>query len=886
MLVISHMYFNKSSKILYYLENGSNKFKEYISPLKIYVLDDILPKLKIIINSFYNLLSKFQTSANAAYNYDLLQLSKHISNMPINKFVNDMIHISRSEYHTLYGQKLIEIQFDRSLTPAFDMFTKLLEKNNISYYGKSLIDGLYDGDIPVSPHYSDRRIWYIDIEVKSDLGNMNIERASNPIISIQIYDSIFEKYFIWILLPKSKANIVMNSKYTVEEIENGKIFYFNSEVVMLCHFLSFVKQVNPNIFVGWYSNGFDIPYLLFRLKNNYIKLFNKFSLIKNLTPYIYAYNDKSTYGFDIPGIICLDYMDLYKKYSFENPSSWSLDYIAQINGIEGKTTAKGFMDYETDFDEFKTYIIQDVAILTELEKSRKFLTMMCNLQEIIHVPLDKMLKNSVLLELYFNQEATKRNIMIESFKPSNIESDSYKGALVLDAEDKTFENVIVLDFASLYPNIITTWNISPEMLIEDDTTTNVLNVGKLLLEEQEPYEIIKFSQDKVGFLPDVIRELLDMRLKYKKMAKEENDPDLKIIYDLKQKNYKIIINSIYGVLGFKRFSLYNYKCALAITTCARRTLRFVIEELDGTPIEYKNDIITPRIIYGDTDSVFIHITSNKISLTEQDLISISKILSDKINSQLPLLLEKYFEGDDYSVLKNTNKIELDKLFKKVRFFGVKKRYFGYDFNNQLIYHGVELARSDTPRVFQNRDLGGEGIFEDLFRLALDEQLTEEILLDYYEKIKTYPIDVLYIPKTVTTTDFSSYKVLPNHVRGIILWQKISNCKFSYSDKLRYYYVQFKSTEYDQLLREIFNISISHLNLKHCRQCLVIEKEHIDTFIKFQEKGIFEIDYYTLFEKQILAKLEQFSNLNGIINNVRNVLREDDDTVLKLFNFIG
>ena len=83
------------------------------------------------------------------------------------------------------------------------MFTKLLEKQYIILW-QSLIDGLYDGDIPVSPHYSDRRIWYIDIEVKSDLGNMNIERASNPIISIQIYDSIFEKYFIWILLQKVK----------------------------------------------------------------------------------------------------------------------------------------------------------------------------------------------------------------------------------------------------------------------------------------------------------------------------------------------------------------------------------------------------------------------------------------------------------------------------------------------------------------------------------------------------------------------------------------------------------------------------------------------------------------------------------------------------------
>ncbi len=883
--MISHMYFNKSSKILYYLENGSNKFKEYISPLKIYVLDDILPKLKIIINSFYNLLSKFQTSANAAYNYDLLQLSKHISNMPINKFVNDMIHISRSEYHTLYGQKLIEIQFDRSLTPAFDMFTKLLEKNNISYYGKSLIDGLYDGDIPVSPHYSDRRIWYIDIEVKSDLGNMNIERASNPIISIQIYDSIFEKYFIWILLPKSKANIVMNSKYTVEEIENGKIFYFNSEVVMLCHFLSFVKQVNPNIFVGWYSNGFDIPYLLFRFKNNYIKLFNKFSLIKNLTPYIYAYNDKSTYGFDIPGIICLDYMDLYKKYSFENPSSWSLDYIAQINGIEGKTTDKGFMDYETDFDEFKTYIIQDVAILTELEKSRKFLTMMCNLQEIIHVPLDKMLKNSVLLELYFNQEATKRNIMIESFKPSNIESDSYKGALVLDAEDKTFENVIVLDFASLYPNIITTWNISPEMLIEDDTTTNVLNVGKLLLEEQEPYEIIKFSQDKVGFLPDVIRELLDMRLKYKKMAKEENDPDLKIIYDLKQKNYKILINSIYGVLGFRKFPLYNRKYALAITTCARRTLRFVIEYCDNKHIEYNGHIVTSKVIYGDTDSVFIHLESTDIDLSESDLIAIADILSSEINHKLPELLAMYFEGDNPSLIKNTNTIELDKMFKRVRFFGVKKRYFGYDFKGKLIYHGVELARSDIPQIFQNRDLGGNGIFEDLFKMALDNKLTENVLLDLYDEIKSYPIDSIYIPKTVTTTNFSTYKVIPNHVRGIMLWQKISNLPFKYNDKLQYYYVQFKNGKYDDLIKKIFNVNVSHLSSKHRRVCMVIEKEHIDRFIEFINSGDCEIDYYTLFDKQILTKLEQFSDISVIINRVRNVLQQEDDSALKLFNVI-
>ena len=889
-MLITHLYYNKATQCIYYSEEDKDdKLKPYFQPFKIWIKQEDISKFNLIISKFYKILKQISNTKKWSPNYNnLLSISKIINNMSPQTFKKKMINITHSSYTTLYGELLAEIELHKDLISANNLFFKLLEKNNISYYGKSLKNGLYDGDISISPDYYKRKIWFFDIEVKSEIGNMDIERANNPIISIQVYDSKLKKYLIWMVVPENHRFFSKNKRIEIETVDDKILYYFNSEGDMLYHFIAVLRKLSPNILVGWYSNHFDIPYLLFRLKNQYPYLFKNLTLIDGILPYIYSHKRYSQYGFDIPGIVILDYMDLYKKYSFENPTSWSLDFIAQINGLEGKTESKGFMEYESNFDNFKKYIVRDVEILYELENKRNFIMMMCNLQEIIHVPLDKMLQNSILLDLYFNQEAYKKGIILNSYTGTSDDTpDSYKGALVLDSEDKTYENVIVLDFASLYPNIITTWNISPETLSEDDNNhNNVLNVGKLLIEEQEPYTTIKFDQTKLGFIPSVIRELLDSRLKYKQLAKSETDSELRNIYDLKQKNYKIIINSIYGVLGFKRFSLYNYKCALAITTCARRTLRFVIEELDGTPIEYKNDIITPRIIYGDTDSVFIHITSNKISLTEQDLISISKILSDKINSQLPLLLEKYFEGDDYSVLKNTNKIELDKLFKKVRFFGVKKRYFGYDFNNQLIYHGVELARSDTPRVFQNRDLGGEGIFEDLFRLALDEQLTEEILLDYYEKIKTYPIDVLYIPKTVTTTDFSSYKVLPNHVRGIILWQKISNCKFSYSDKLRYYYVQFKSTEYDQLLREIFNISVSHLNLKHRRQCLVIEKEHIDTFIKFQEKGIFEIDYYTLFEKQILAKLEQFSNLNGIINNVRNVLREDDDSVLKLFNFIG
>jgi DNA polymerase-2 len=209
--------------------------------------------------------------------------------------------------------------------------------------------------------------------------------------------------------------------------------------------------------------------------------------------------------------------------------------------------------------------------------------------------------------------------------------------------------------------------------------------------------------------------------------------------------------------------------------------------------------------------------------------------------------------------RTTLAVDVDKIFKKVKFFGVKKRYFGIDFEDKIITHGVEVVRKDTPAAIKK-------ILSQLFILALKNEIEEAHLIKSYEVLKELKLEDIAIFKNITKRNFNKYKTIPNQVRAIIVMQKLFNFEYNLNDSVLYYPIIFKDPKTFKIVSDVFNITPK--NNTELKASLAIEYEHVEKLKELIKENVVEIDYLTIFEKNILTRLEQFSETVKIIQKVR------------------
>ncbi|KAF2955828.1 DNA polymerase domain-containing protein [Marinitoga sp. 38H-ov] len=747
--------------------------------------------------------------------------------------IKDYIEVD-FDWKDIYGKRLINTTLD---VPYYKLkrIIEDMEKKNINVYGKDIMN-IFNKNISENP--DDKKIWFLDIEVDSE----NIENYNENIISITFYDT-FKKEFIALIVYNKNLDINIKNK-------NFNIFIFNSEKELLKYFSELIKKDQPDIITGWYSNGFDIPYIIERSNKYRINM----SAIPNLKHKSFQIDGR--YYNSIPGVNLIDYLELYRRYVLDKPSSYKLDIIAKHHNISGKTEIKGYNYYKTDIEKFLEYIFRDVEILVELERQLKLIGLICSLQALIRIPFNLLFGTSNSIEHYIQQFILKDKITFRYYeRPKN--NLEITGAIVLTPPNKTYDNVVVLDFTSLYPNIISTFNISTETLKYDiKYNEKHVDLGRILSEEEnDEYLPLKFALNKKGIISSLVKHLLKERLYYKKLAKKTPNSDPShIVYNIKQYNYKILLNSIYGVLGTEKFALHDIRVSLAILAAARSALRFVNAYLDNhlfENVKINNRYISfkTHVLYSDTDSSFNYIECNE-NLSKNDIIEIGNYIAQNVNEELRKNFVTKFTSEKIDCTLN---MEVDKIYKRVRFFGVKKRYFGYDFDKKVITHGVEIVRRDTPEAIKE-------ILTKLFLKALDEKLTINDIINEYLDLKKKNIEEIALIKSIRRKNFSNYRTLPNHIRSVIFMERIYNFKFNYDDRLLYYYIKYYNYKYYNKIKNIFNKTPEN-NIYYISAS--IEREHIDDFKKLLYND-FEIDYYTLFEKQVLSSLRQFSEYKSLI----------------------
>ncbi len=639
----------------------------------------------------------------------------------------------QGDYNSIAGEKAKKI-----LCKSPDEVPKLREnyektfEADVVFVNRYLIDEVEQ--IPKQPI----RKCYLDIETDSVNGFPDPEIADQKILSITCYDNFLKKYVSFMTGDNKNRN---DSEWS--------IYYFKNEIELLKKFLSFVKSTNPDMILGWNSDQFDMPYIINRSDKLNVE---SSELCRIGQPY---YKNKTP---KCRGRILFDLLWGYKKISQGSRESYSLDYISNYELNTGKIEYPYVMEefFYKDPKLFLDYNKRDVELLVMLDEKLNIVEFFDEVRRFAKCTFEDVFNNSRIVDNMILQRAKERGVVL----PTKTKRDSkkYEGGFVHKTIPGLQKNVAVLDMKSLYPSIMYSFNIGSENLLEKpDYYSDVINIDNKYFFEKSP-----------SLIRDMIKELLEERAKLKKRMKEQKKDSMEYkSLDLQQYAVKVINNSIYGVMGFAGFRLYNHSVAACVTYMARKIIAFVIQKAEEKG--YKT-------VYGDTDSIF--------TLMEDKSIEDVKKLCDEINKDLDEFA-KSFRVTDHIL-----ELEFEKMYKTIFFTKAKKRYAGIlcwkdgKDVDELSITGFETRRSDMPEI-------GKEFQKTLFVNILNKGTKEDVIKlveDYKQKVKEDYVEDIALPIGVSK-DIKSYKNIPIHIRAVRNANKYHNANIKGGDKVKYVYVK-------------------------------------------------------------------------------------------------
>ncbi len=483
-----------------------------------------------------------------------------------------------------------------------------------------------------------------DIETYNPDGkSINFEK--NPILMISFYGKGIRKVITW-------KRFKTNKDY---------IEFVDSEVELIQKFKEVLERMTPDILTGYFSDGFDLPYIQKRAEKYKIKL--DIGLDASELTITKRQNSKGK----IPGIVHLDVLNVIKKMFSQ---SLKTDYY-DLNSVSNELLNEKKVDVDLDnlskvwdekpkeLEKYCDYNLQDSRLTFKL--AEKILPNIIEMVKIVGLPMDETTRMgfSQLVEWYLIKQAKNFNeICPNKPKYENIRDrmiNRYKGAFVFEPIPGLYKNIVIFDFRSLYPTIISSHNISPGTLNCECCRESA---AKAPIDEEEYW----FCKNKKGFLPTVIEELIKRRMRIKEMMKKSKS----ILLDARQNNLKVLSNAFYGYFGFFNARWYSIECARSITAWGRYYIHKVIDSSEKKGF---------KVIYSDTDSIFLSLDGK----TKSD----AKQFAESINPSLPGIMELEYEGFYPAALF---------VSAKAGPYGAKKKYALLDSDNKVYIKGFETVR--------------------------------------------------------------------------------------------------------------------------------------------------------------------------------------------------
>ena len=559
------------------------------------------------------------------------------------------------------------------------------------------------------------RILSVDIETYTPQYK-EIAPEKNPIIMLSFYAKDLEKVFVW-----------KRFKTDLDYVE-----FVDSEAQLLERFKDVIETYRPDILTGYFSDGFDLPYIKTRADKYKIRLnlgldFSELKVKKGATTTV-----------QITGITHLDIFKFIRKiisgtletetYNLNAVASELLD--EKKHDVDLNELSKAW-DNGTGLNQFCEYNLNDAKLSYKLaEKLMPTISEMVKITGLTIYDVNRM-GFSQLIEWYLLRQAPNFNEIAPN-KPTNDEVlkrrlQTYKGAFVFEPKPGLYNNIVVFDYRSLYPTIIGSHNISPGTINCDCCQEEATPVPT------EDNKKIWFCNKRKGFIPTIIEDLINRRTRIKEIIKNQMDEKFAIL-DARQNSLKLLANSFYGYLGFFMARWYSIECAQATTAFGRHYVNQVIEKAEKSGF---------KVIYGDTDSTFQTLNGK----TKEDAMK----FSEKINEDLPGLMELEFEGFYPSGIF---------VSAKVGAFGAKKKYALVDENNILKIKGFESVRRNWSSIAKETQ-------EKVLEIILKEHDNEKAL-EYVKKViddlrnKKIPLEKVII-HTQLQKEISEYNARGPHV---------------------------------------------------------------------------------------------------------------------------
>ena len=756
-----------------------------------------------------------------------------------------------THFKTLEGKYVTPIKH-QTMRDAKEWVEQYKEQPHLLYgntqYQYSFLNETYPN---IEWSFDDILIATIDIEVACENGFPNPQDAIEPLLSITVKNHSNKQIFVWgVGEYKTHRNDVAYVKCANEQD-------------LIFEFLKFWQLNQPDVITGWNTEFFDIPYLCNRIK----KLCGEDDL-KKLSPWksvssrtIYQMG-RSHQVYDIQGIAALDYYDLYRKFTYTNQESYRLDHIAYVELGERKdgNPYETFRDwYTNDFQSFIDYNITDVEIVDRLEDKMKLIELCLTMAYEAKVNYTDVLGSVKYWDILIHNYLLDKGIVIPQ-KKENEKSDKYEGAYVKDPQVGMHKWVLSFDLNSLYPHLIMQYNISPETMKSEKTVPG-MNVDKLLRKEIDT-SVLKdvtmtpngalFKTNKKGFLPEMMQQMYDDRVKYKKYMLEAkqnlvNTKDAKYEKQVSKFNNiqmakKIALNSAYGAIGNNWFRYYSNTMAEAITTSGQLSIRWIEQKIN----EYMNKLLKTKdvdyVLASDTDSVYITFDKLIEKLKPKNPIDfLDTIAKEKIE---PYIDQAYQELADYlNAYEQKMQMKREVIADK-GIWTAKKRYIlnAYDIEGvrydepTLKIMGIEAVKSSTPAACREKIKQALKIM-----MSGDEKELNTFIKNFREEFLTLPPEDIAYPRSVnglkkwSETHTLFKKGAPIHVKGGILYNHLVE-----KNKLSSYY---------PLIQEGDKIKFLYLKLPNIYQSSSI------SFITTLPKQLdFKVDYELQFEKSFIEPL--------------------------------
>jgi DNA polymerase elongation subunit (family B) len=665
------------------------------------------------------------------------------------------------------------------------------------------------------------------------------QEAKNQLTSIAMHDSATNQY--WVL--------VMDKSGTLKEKTTDKaiVLPFQREEDMLLKYLDIYEEINPSIVTGWNIDYFDTPMLYNRIKR---LLGEKHA--NRLSPIGECFWSPYRSRFFMAGVSYLDYLSLYKIYNYGELPNYRLDTVAQIELGKGKIEYEGNLDqlFRDDIEKFIEYNLVDVELVVEFDQKLQFIDLCRGICHAGHVPYEDFVYSSKYLEGAL-LTYLRRNNLVAPNKPADRQErmqeirdnneEKFIGAYVKDPIVGKYDWIYDLDLTSLYPSIIMTLNISPETKMGK---IDNWDSGKFIKGEIDEYYIngnpvskervkqvldeqgwsvssngVLYRTDKVGCIPGILDLWFQKRVEYKDEMKKygkQGDKQKYEFYHKRQLVQKILLNSLYGVLGLPAFRFYDLDNATAVTTTGQTVIK---STADMANIKYNKELGNPDLdsnIYIDTDSVFFSavplLDKRKPDWKNNDQDTIAKYVNE-IAEEMQDYLNNFYDMFSSKVLNvpaDKHRLEIKKEYvAKAGLWIAKKRYAQWIISDngvpvdKLDVKGLDVKRSSFPKAFQ--ECMGT-VLIDILKGKTEQEISDYVL-NFKKKMSERPM--LEIAKNSSIKNLSKYipkgkKELfqwslgtPAHVKAAIVYNdclKHFNAPFKYEpikngDKIKWVYLK-------------------------------------------------------------------------------------------------